>query len=229
MPAVDVGAASCGSGVSALVSDAEAPSELSLGTELHETAANASSRSVSSGSRRHDFARTIDPDRTICNGRELGTPDRQVTSSAVPSLSSLIDFVKTDLAKLMRFAAVSAVTVPLGLLLLWVFLEVVEMRPVVANIVSVTLSTIPNYILNRYWVWNKRDINSFSREVAPFWAMALLGAFLSSVLVAIADVFTDLSFVFLAANFCAFGVVWVLKFFVLEKYLFGTGHTKVDS
>jgi len=25
----------------------------------------------------------------------------------------------------------------------------------------------------------------------------------------------------LAANLCAFGIVWVLKFFVLEKYLFG--------
>lgn len=147
----------------------------------------------------------------------------------MPALSSLIDFVKTDLAKLIRFAAVSAVTVPLGLSLLWVFLEVVELRPVVANIAAVTLATIPNYMLNRYWVWNKRVVNSFSREVAPFWAMAFLGALLSSVLVAIADVFTDSSFVFLAANFCAFGVVWVFKFFVIEKYLFGAGHTKVQT
>ena len=36
----------------------------------------------------------------------------------------MVEFVKSDLPKLMRFAAVSVVTVPLGLGLLWVFLEV---------------------------------------------------------------------------------------------------------
>ena len=95
------------------------------------------------------------------------------------------------------------------------------MRPVVANILAVSVLAIPNYILNRRWVWNKRGANSVRREIAPFWAMSFLGALLSTAFVAIADRFTDASLVFLAANLCAFGIVWVLKFFVLEKYLFG--------
>ena len=148
--------------------------------------------------------------------------------SAVSLLSSLIGFVKTDPAKLARFAAVSVVTVPLGAALFWVFLDVVELQPVVANIVAVTLSSIPNYFLNRYWVWNKRGGSSIGREIAPFWAMAFLGLFLSVAFVAAADVFTDLSVVFLAANFMAFGAVWIFKFVVLEKYLFGNTPLEVS-
>lgn len=133
----------------------------------------------------------------------------------------MIDFVRSDLPKLMRYAAVSAVSVPFGLALLWLFLEVADMQPVVANLSAVAVATIPNYLLNRHWVWNKRGAHSMRREIAPFWAMAVLGALLSSVMVAVADRFTDMSLVFLAVNFVAFGLVWVFKFFVIEKYLFG--------
>lgn len=144
-------------------------------------------------------------------------------------LSSIIEFVKNDLGKIIRFAAVSAITVPLGLALLWIFLEVAEWRPLVANLVAVVIATIPNYLLNRYWVWNKRGKNSVTRELAPYWIMAVLGALLSSLLIWIADQFTDATLVFLAANFIAFGVVWVLKFFVLEKYLFGAEAESVEA
>jgi len=133
----------------------------------------------------------------------------------------MMTFIRADLPKLLRFAAVSVFTVPLGLFLTWLFLDVLEWQPVVANIVAVGLATIPNYVLNRYWVWNKRSKNSVAREIAPFWLLALLGAFVSTVLVWIATFFTDATFAFLALQFCAFGAVWVLKFFVLEKYLFG--------
>ena len=101
------------------------------------------------------------------------------------------------------------------------------MRPALANLAAVTIATIPNYFLNRYWVWNKRGANSVRTEIAPFWAIAFLGLVLSTVLVAIASRFTDLTIVFLALNFCAYGVLWVFKFFVLEKYLFGNSIPEV--
>jgi len=141
----------------------------------------------------------------------------------------ILAFVKNDLAKIIRFTAVSAITVPLGLALLWIFLEVAGWRPLVANIVAVVIATIPNYLLNRYWVWNKRGKNSVTRELAPYWIMAVLGAFLSTLLIWIVDQFTDASLAFLAANFVAFGLVWVLKFFVLEKYLFGSDSAELEE
>lgn len=149
----------------------------------------------------------------------------QIASEVVSPLSSLISFITADLPKLLRFAAVSIFTVPLGLFLTWVFLDLLEWEPVVANVVAVGLATIPNYLLNRYWVWNKRGANSVSREITPFWAMALLGAGLSTALIWLAKFYTDSTFIFLALQFCAFGLVWVLKFFILEKYLFGSDST----
>ena len=143
-------------------------------------------------------------------------------------LVSLVDFVRSDLAKLIRYVAVASIMVPIGLLLFWIFLEIAGLRPLVANLTATAIATIPNYILNRYWVWNKRGANSVKREIAPFWAIAFLGVLVSTVSVAIAEQFTDVSLVFLAVNFCSFGVVWVFKFFVLEKYLFGNTPAEVQ-
>lgn len=103
------------------------------------------------------------------------------------------------------------------------------MQPVIGNVLAVAIVAVPSYLLNRRWVWKKSGANSFRREIAPFWAMSFLGALLSTVLVAIAGQFTDATFIFLVANFVGFGLVWVLKFFVLEKYLFGPTTTEATA
>lgn len=143
-------------------------------------------------------------------------------------VSGLIAFVRNDLAKLLRFAAVSAVTVPLGLALLWLLLRT-NMREIWANALAVSISTIPNYLLNRWWVWNKDGAHSVRREIAPFWGLALLGLALSTLLVWIASWFTDIDLVFLAVNFASFGLLWLFKFFVIEKYLFGRADEPADA
>lgn len=132
----------------------------------------------------------------------------------------LVDIVKRDLGKVIRFGAVAMITVPIGLALFWLFLQT-GLRPVVANLFSVTLATIPNYLLNRQWVWKKSGPNSVTREIAPFWAMAFLGLALSTFVVWVANKFTDVELVFLAAQFVSFGILWVFKFFILERFLFG--------
>ena len=219
---VVAGAVGAGGSVSARRPDDTAPDP-----ESHAPIVSASATSSSLALCNRDRPKVILVDRTIQATRCRCTSGRAVASTAVRSLSSLINFVKSDLAKLIRFAAVSVITVPLGMALFWVFLELADMRPVVANVVAVTISTIPNYILNRRWVWNKRGASNMRREIAPFWAMSFLGFLLSTVFVAIAAQFTDATLVFLAANFTAFGIVWVFKFFVLEKYLFGPAPIEV--
>ncbi len=131
-----------------------------------------------------------------------------------------ITFLRNDVRKLLRFAAVSAITVPMGIALLWLLLQT-DMSEVLANVIAASVSTIPNYFLNRYWVWNKRGRNSVSREIAPFWAMAFVGLVVSTLFVWIASKWTEADLVFLAANFAAFSFVWVFKFTVIERYLFG--------
>lgn len=170
-------------------------------------------------------------DRRIPSRLRVGTAARPVASRTVEIEwlnlgSALKAFARTDLRKVLRFAAVSVVTVPLGMTLFWFFLQT-DMAPVLANLIAVAISTIPNYLLNRYWVWNKRGRNSVSREIAPFWAMAFLGLAMSTLFVWVVGLFTDASPIFLAANFVAFGLVWVLKFFVIERYLFGSADVEV--
>ena len=40
---------------------------------------------------------------------------------------------------------------------------------------AVLIASLPAYLLNRAWVWNKGGAHSFTREVLPFWIMSLLG------------------------------------------------------
>lgn len=135
-------------------------------------------------------------------------------------LAEVINVARTNGPKLLKFAAVSAVSVPLGMFLLWLFLNM-GIEPVTANISAVVISTIPNYLLNRYWVWNKSGKSSVTKEIAPYWAMAFLGLGISTLAVWLMSNFRDDDLAYLAANFISFGVVWIFKFFVLERFLFG--------
>ena len=122
--------------------------------------------------------------------------------------------------RIVKYAAASLVGVTVGSSTLLLFLAL-GVNEVLANFLSVAISSIPAYIVNRYWVWEKTDANSFKREVVPFWAMAFLGLILSSIFVNWAKDRTDNDLLILAANLSGFGVLWVAKFFVLDKFLFG--------
>lgn len=122
--------------------------------------------------------------------------------------------------KLGRYAAASVVGVATGQALLYLCYSVLGWDAVVANVVSVAVSSIPAYLVNRYWVWQKRGRNSLRAEVIPFWLMAFLGLLLSSVLVAVVEGRTDSALALGLASLSGFGVLWAAKFMVLERVLF---------
>ena len=119
-----------------------------------------------------------------------------------------------------RFVMVSAVAVPFSQIIFVLCKEGFEFHEAVANFIAVTLSCIPSYLLNRSWVWGKRGSNHFWREVFPFWAMALLGLILSTIFVWYVGQRTDVTLYLMAANLSAFGLLYVAKFFVLDRLLF---------
>lgn len=134
---------------------------------------------------------------------------------------TLADWRARQGMKLIRFGAVSAFNVVLGQILLYGAQVVLNLEPVVANIFSVSLGTIPAYLLSRYWVWNKRGKNHWMREVLPFWVLALIGFALSTGAVWFVDSRWDPSPIMInLTSLAAFGVVWVAKFFILDRYLF---------
>lgn len=140
---------------------------------------------------------------------------------ARPLLGLITRVFGDDYAKVMRFVAVSAISVPLTMVCFWLLLRFTSLNDLVANLIAIAISTVPNYLLNRYWVWRKNGPNSVAREIAPYWAITFLGTAMSLLFVWIAGLVTSVDLVLVAASFVAFGLVWVLKFLVLERFLFG--------
>jgi putative flippase GtrA len=133
----------------------------------------------------------------------------------------LAQVVEEHGAKLLRYFSVSAFNVVVGIGTLTVCLEVFDLSPVVANVTSWTIGTIPAYLLSRYWVWQQSGANSVRSEVAPFWILALVGLSFSTLCIWIAGSFTDRSILLVGANFAAYGVVWVARYLVLENLMWG--------
>jgi len=122
--------------------------------------------------------------------------------------------------KALKYASVSVVGVFTGVSLLFLALEGFEWAPEWANLFSVTVSSVPGYLLNRGWVWRKTSPHSLTREVLPFWGMALAGLVWSTFLVWVVDHWTNSSVLLTGTNLAAFGSLWVVKFLLLDEVLF---------
>jgi putative flippase GtrA len=93
---------------------------------------------------------------------------------------------------------------------------------------SVVVSTIPAFLLSRYWVWAKDGRVSMRREVIPFWVLSFVQFFISLGVVALAKDWIVSSFTskpvqtgaLLAVNLGTYGLMWVGKFFFLNNLLF---------
>ena len=128
--------------------------------------------------------------------------------------------LRTLRVKLLRYSGVSVVAVVVTQSCLWFGLVVTNWPAVVANVVAVSLGAIPGYLLNRSWVWGRKDSHSVRDEILPFWLYNLAGLVISSTLVTLADLWSASTVLVMSANLAAFAALWLGKFFVLEKILF---------
>lgn len=121
--------------------------------------------------------------------------------------------------KIRRYLGVTVVNVLIGQTILLFFQVVLDWPGVAANVAAVTISTVPAYLLSRAYVWQKQGAHSMSAEIAPFWAMAFVGLLLSTLFVAIVESVSDTTLGVQIANAAAFGLLWIVKFFVLERIM----------
>ncbi len=125
------------------------------------------------------------------------------------------------ITKWVKYSAASLSGVVTSQAVLIVCIVVFDMTAEWANVIAVIVGAAPNYLINRAWTFNKRGAHSLTREVLPFWGMAILGLLLSTIAVGWADDQFDGNIVALmAANIGAFGVLWVARYFILDKLLF---------
>lgn len=132
--------------------------------------------------------------------------------------------------KLLRYGGVTIVTTVVGLTTLFVGLEVFDWQEVLANFVSVLVSTPFGYYLNRSWVW-ERDAGNHSAtgEVGPFWIMTFLGFVVSTIAVWVVGSFVDSTMIILLTQIASFAALWLVKFYFLEKYLWSNDPTTVTE
>ena len=122
-----------------------------------------------------------------------------------------------------RFCAVSFNGVVFTQIALVLFVHGLGLSAVVANLVAVSLSCLPSFLLNRYWVWGHAGRRNLGPQIVAFWAMALVGLAVSTLVVSWLDQVWDSPVVANVGNIIGFGGIWIAKFFVLDRVMFRHG------
>jgi putative flippase GtrA len=132
--------------------------------------------------------------------------------------------------KFWKYAMTSVVGVIMGQSLIFLFASVLDWSWGWANVAAVAISTVPTYYLSRAWVWQKRGKSSLYAEVVPFWVMTFLGLLLSTIFVVMLERrYPDSKILANVGNVAGFGVLWVAKFFVLDRILFKVTHEHIEG
>jgi putative flippase GtrA len=130
--------------------------------------------------------------------------------------------------KLLRYGVASVVNVVVAqVVLAWAF-GVLHWTARAAAVLAAVVAAGPAYYLARSWVWGRSGRSHLVKEVLPFWGMALLGLALTTWVAGVAETasadVTDSrlgqTLILMAAVFAISGVIWAVRFFVLNGVLF---------
>jgi putative flippase GtrA len=142
-------------------------------------------------------------------------------------------FGSQDLGKIVRYGTISVVSTAISLSGLFVFYRWVGLSPTWSNILATCVATVPYYYLNRLWVFKKSGRSHLTKEVLPFWTIAFVSLVLSTLAVKFAgsQVHSISSksvrgAILVAANLATYGILWIVKFIVFNRYLF---HVEKES
>ena len=128
--------------------------------------------------------------------------------------------------KLFRYTMVSVISTIVSVGTLAIIYGALRLWSEVPSTVAANMvATIPSYYLNRNWAWGKSGRSHVTREVLPFWAMAVSGIVFSIFTASEARHVSEMhhlhhfgrTVLVLGANLAAFGILWVLKFLVFNK------------
>ena len=127
--------------------------------------------------------------------------------------------------KKLRYAGVSAASVPIGQGLLQV-LGLWLNSYAAASLLTAAIVIVPSFFVNKYFVWKHKANEHLGQQMLAFWVAMMLAFSLGTLLAYIIDhVAADQStLVRGTAVFCAqllaFGTVWVGRYILLDRWLF---------
>ncbi|MBU6330252.1 MAG: GtrA family protein [Acidobacteria bacterium] len=140
--------------------------------------------------------------------------ERMVTPMPEPTgvIGHVVGLIRS---KGLRYSMVAAVNVIVGQGLLFALQH--WWQPNVANVISVAVSSVPAYYMNRSWVWGKSGKSHMRKEVVPFWAFTIAGLVASTIAITFVQDHTSSKLLILFTQLFVFGVLWVVRFFVLDR------------
>jgi putative flippase GtrA len=130
-----------------------------------------------------------------------------------------------DGRKQLRYVGVSIVFVPLGQALIQVLARPLDSYTT-ASWVSAAILTPPNFFANRYFVWKVSSKDNLRTQIIVFWVGAMLGVSMATGLTYLVEqATTDRPALFRSvavffAQLLGFGIVWVGRYLVLDRWLF---------
>jgi putative flippase GtrA len=141
-----------------------------------------------------------------------------VRETAAPPLERML---RWSGKKANRFLIVSAFNVVFGQGLLVLAYSWLGWSFAVSNGASVAIGAGPAYVLTRYWAWEKQSKNHLVKEVLPFCGLVFFGLIVSTVTTGIANTYSEAQVVLNLVNLASFGLIWVCKFLILDRFMFG--------
>ena len=130
--------------------------------------------------------------------------------------------------KQLRYAGVSVVFVSLGQGLIQLF--GLWMSFTAASLLNAAILTLPNFFANKRLVWRVTSKDNQRTQILIFWVAAMLGVTFATGLTFLAEqLTTDSSDLIkrgavIVAQLAGFGIVWVGRFLILDKWLFKLAH-----
>jgi putative flippase GtrA len=140
--------------------------------------------------------------------------------------------------KVIRYTLVSAISAVTALVILTVVFGVLRLwGEVFSTLFANVMAGIPSYFLNRQWVWGKSGRSHIWREVVPFWVMSITGIAFALYAASLAQSFANAhhlqhfarTVLVVGANVAAFGILWLLKFLILNRLFVEIADAEVGS
>lgn len=100
--------------------------------------------------------------------------------------------------------------------------------PLVASLLAFLAGAVPNYLMNRYWAWQRRGRPDRTREVLPYAAIVVVTALAAILVTTAADRWVRdhvtahaLQVALVGTAFLAtYGTMFVLKFVLFDRFIF---------
>ena len=146
------------------------------------------------------------------------------------SFARLLEHARSpDGRKQLRYVGVSLFFVPVGQVLIQVLARMIDSYTV-ASVVAAAILTPFNFLANRHLVWKLGSRDNLRTQIVVFWVGAMLAVSLATGLTYLVERLTAdqtklvQSVAVFLAQMVGFGVVWVGRYLVLDRWLFKATH-----